>query len=246
MRINYCWIVLGSGLLSLAATEGYGQAPTRATYLGATFGAGFAFTPMSPQRVELPPVSYLAAQPGGYGDSFAFSVFVTLVRNHWFLQPKLLYQGLNSCEVTYYGGPGSFFGGTRTGYFSARQLGISAALGRTFGSRRQFYYSAGPAWVWRTDGPTGPPPSATTSLGDDIRYALETAPARQQVQVLGELGWWARHWGISARINQDLTPLVRRVDFDGRAYPFRVTSTTAMFSFGYRLSMERKPASITQ
>ena len=207
--------------------------PAPGVFWGISGGGGLVFSPASPQRVELPP-SYLAAT-GGTGETAALSALVRVLRGRWFGQSELRYQNVNSADFTYFRGVGSgFFSfSTNTTTFHAQQLALAALGGYTFGSRQQLYGLLGPALAIRLSIDGNAPPSASSSLSDDVRYAVDNAPAASQLQLHGGLGWWDKHLGVEARYAHGLTPLVRRVVFDNETHNYRVGANTFMFTVGY-------------
>jgi len=223
--------------LGTSGRAAYGQqAPTRATWVGVSVGESLVFSPSSPTRIELPPGSYLAAA-GGTGTAATGAALLRVQRGRWFGQPELRYHSLYSADFTYARGPGGYGipsgGGTATTAFHVQQLVLGALGGYAFGPGQQFYALLGPAVAVRlgTDGNAAP--SAATSLSDDVRYAVDAAPGAAQLQLHGGLGWWGRHVGVEARYAYGLTPLVRRLAFDGHAYDFRVDAHALLLTVGY-------------
>lgn len=209
-------------------------------FWGISGGAGLVFSPASPQRVELPP-SYLAAT-GGTGETAALTALVRVPRRRWFGQSELRYQNVNSADFTYFRGVGTgFFSfSTNTTTFHAQQLALAALGGHTFGARQQLYGLLGPALAVRLGTDGNAPPSTSSSLSDDVRYAVDNAPTATQLQLHGGLGWWGKHLGVEARYTHGLTPLVRRIAFDNETHNYRVGANTFMFTVGYHGPLGRR------
>ncbi|MDO7847004.1 hypothetical protein Q5H92_11595 [Hymenobacter sp. M29] len=156
-------------------------------------------------------------------------------RSRWFGQPELRFQSVLSAPFQYYSGlsSGFFSSSTATTAFYVDQMQVAALAGYTFDARQQWYALLGPAVAWRVN-KSGPAlPTATASLDDAVRDAVDRAPAAAQLQLHGGLGWWGRHLGVEARYTHGLTPLVRQLSFHNRTYDFLVRSSTVMFTVGY-------------
>lgn len=217
--------------------------PSHSAFWGLYGGAGLVFSPASPQRVELPP-SYLAAT-GSIGETAALGALVRVPRGRWFGQAELRYQNVSSADFTYSRGvsTGFFSFSTNTTNFHAQQLALAALSGYTFGSRQQLYGLLGPTLAVRLNTNGNVPPSVS-SLSDEVRYAVDNAPAATQLQLHGGLGWWGKHLGVEARYTHGLTPLVRRIVFDNETHEYRVGANTFMFTVGYHGQFGRRGSDV--
>lgn len=238
LRLFRCGLVVAAFSNCLVS---YGQdASVRATFLGLSAGSGIAFTVASPQRIELPPRSYLAAS-GGSGESLALSVVVRVQRGRWFGQPELRYQNTYSGDLDFANGSnglGIISFPTSTTKFHVEQLAFAALGGYTFDPEQRFYLLLGPALALRLGNDGNVAPSNTTSLADDIRYAVDQAPETTQWQLHGGLGWWGRHFGVEVRYCYGLTLLVRRLAFDGNTYDYRVGSNLLLLTANYHFQLK--------
>lgn len=231
------------GLLCAATLSGplahAQEAPARATFLGISAGLGASLNAGSTQQLDLPPGMYLnpTSAPGG---SVALALLTRVQRGRWFAQPELRYQEVYSAPFSYLGDGGGFGFMSNSNPqlgFHARQFAVSALGGYYFGPQKKHYVLLGPAVAVRRGNDGVPTPDPANGVNSSLRYAMDQAPEKAQLQLHAGVGRWGKHVGVELRYAYGLTPLVRQIDFNNQTYDFKVRASTLTLTLGYHLPL---------